>query len=209
MSTTTPTTTYPFTFTTYFNSLPATTFSKPTIIPSIFSWGPGLSCSANSQPTPQPSQFPIDRPLGLEGACVISNAREINDHAFWDLYDCCKSKNMTAFGSSGSGVCTAQCRTKDAQTWQELGECLAKRVEVVVCKPPFDEIAKNGTNETSGSSGTTASRTASRSGSTSSTHASGSTGAGNVVAVAHVGNPKSAMMVFVILAVGSFAGMLL
>jgi hypothetical protein len=114
---------------------------------------------------------------------------------------------MTAFGSPN--VCTAQCRAKDGQTWQELGECLAKRVEVVVCKPPCDEIAKNGTTGSSSASSLTASSTASRSGSASSTHASGSTGAGSVVAVAHVGISKSAIVVFAVLALGSFAGMLL
>jgi hypothetical protein len=113
---------------------------------------------------------------------------------------------MTAFGSPN--VCTAQCRAKDGQTWQELGECLAKRVEVVVCKPPF-EIAKNGTTGSSSGSSMTASSTVSGSGSASSTHASGSTGAGSVVAVAHVGNSKSAIVVFALLALGSFAGMLL
>jgi len=114
---------------------------------------------------------------------------------------------MTAFGNPNA--CTAQCRVSGDQTWQQLGECLAKRVEVVVCKPPFGEIAKNGTTGSSSGSSMSASSTASGAGSASSTHASGPTGAGSIVAVAHVGSSKSAVVVFGVLALGSFAGMLL
>ncbi|KAH7076658.1 hypothetical protein BKA63DRAFT_510472 [Paraphoma chrysanthemicola] len=204
----TPTTTYPFTFTTYSTSLSSSSFSRPTIIPSIFSFAPAASCSANSIDTPLPSNFPIGTPWGLQAACVISNAREINDHAFWDLYDCCKGKDMTAGGSPAP--CTAQCVAEDGQTWQELGECLSKKVEVVVCSPRFIEIGRNESTRSvrpsATSSGTLA---ASGSGSGSGAQASGSTGAASAVEVVHVKGVKAAVGMFVLLAAGSAAGMLL
>jgi hypothetical protein len=213
----TPTTTYPFTYTTYSTSLPSSKFSTPTIVPSIFSWGAAASCSANSMSRPQPSNFPIDRPSGLDAACVISNAREVNDHAFWDLYACCKSLRMTASGSPN--VCTAQCTAGNGQTWQELGDCLSKRVEVVVCRPAFIEIGRNQTEGSGVSSSVSASQTksstssgvgsASASGSGAQVSGSQSTGAGSAVGVVHVVGSKAGVALFVVLAFGSFAGMML
>ncbi|KAH8732986.1 hypothetical protein GQ44DRAFT_721216 [Phaeosphaeriaceae sp. PMI808] len=210
-ATPTPTTTYPFTYTTYSTSLPSTSFSRPTIVPSIFSFGPGLSCSANSMASARPSNFPIENPLGLRPACAISNAREINDHAFWDLYECCKGKNMVGHGSPN--VCTVDCVAENGQTWQELGECLSKRVEVVICKPDFSEIGRNRTGESSARSSTPANQSRSSSGTGSATNSptqtSQSRGAGSTVSVTHISGSKAAAVLFAVMAVGSFMGMVL
>ena len=198
----TPATIYPFTFTytTYTTSLIPTIFTPPSTIPSIVPFGPALSCPANSVPTPQ----------GPNAACAISNAREVNDHAFWDLYECCKGKDVTASGTPNP--CTAQCVAGDGQTWQELGECLSKRVEVVVCKPAFGEIrdrrggSANG-SWTTGSALGSATLVASASGTGG--QALGSTGAGSVVGVEHVRGSKVVVVVMGVLAAGSFAGTVL
>ncbi|KAF2035767.1 hypothetical protein EK21DRAFT_106612 [Setomelanomma holmii] len=212
-ATPTPTTTYPFTYTTYSTSLSSSSFSKPTVVPSMFPFSAAFSCSANSIATPLPSNHPIDPPLGLKPACVISNAREVNDHAFWDLYACCKGGDISAYGSPYT--CTAECAVGDGQTWQELGECLTKRAEVVVCKPAYEEIGRNQTTSSVGSSATGSTRTSasgsgsvSASGSGSGARASGSTGAASTVGVTHVRGVKAAVGIFVMLAVGSVAGML-
>ena len=116
---------------------------------------------------------------------------------------------MTAFGSSGT--CTAQCKAEDGQTWQELGECLSKRVEVVVCKPEFAEIGRN-ESQASGSASASASVSVSGSGSaTGSGVAQQSTGAAasTTVGVVHATVSKAGIVVFAILAFGSAAGMLL
>jgi hypothetical protein len=149
---------------------------------------------------------------------MISNDRNINPHAFWDLYACCKGLNITASGidittDNHFNACTAECSVGDEQTWQNLGECLSKRVEVVVCQPRFSEVGRNDTSEgtrsrTTGQSGTGVS--GSGSGSMSATaQVSPSTGAGNMNAVAHVGGSKAGAVMFVLLAMGSFAGMML
>jgi hypothetical protein len=126
---------------------------------------------------------------------------------------------MTAGGSPN--LCTAQCAAGEGQTWQELGECLSKRVEVVVCKPAFEEIGRNGTSGSSGVASRTQTQTqtqtrtssvvASGSGSAtgSASHPVASTGAGSAVGVVHVGGSKAGVMLFAVLAVGSFAGMML
>lgn len=201
------TTTYPFTYTTFSNPSPAP-FTKPSTIPSIFSFGSALNCASNSiapSASAQPSNAPIDRPLGLEGACVISNAAEVNDHAFWDLYACCKGLDITAFGSPGT--CTAQCRAEDGQTWQELGECLSKRVEIVVCKPQFSEIGRNNTQQSS-VSGAQSSPTRAASGASSGV-LQASTGGASSLDAAHATFSKAGLVVFGILALGSAAGMFL
>lgn len=214
-ATTSATTTYPFTYTTFSNASPSP-FTEPTEVPSIFSFGSALNCASNSV-KPTPSALPIDKPLGLQPACVISNAAEVNDHAFWDLYACCKGGDMTAFGSPGT--CTAQCRAEDGQTWQELGECLSKRVEYVVCKPEFSEIGRNETEQSSGSAAqstrtTAASGTGSASGSATGSGsgvAQQSTGgaAASTVGVVHATNSKVGVVMFALLAFGSAAGMFL
>lgn len=208
MSTTTSaTTTYPFTYTTFSNTSPSP-FTKPTEVPSIFSFGSALNCAATSsnsaQPSALPSAAPLDRPLGIQAACVISNAAEVNNHAFWDLYACCKGGDMTAFGNPGT--CTAQCRAEDGQTWQELGECLSKRVEVVVCKPEFGEIARN---ETSSSSSSSSSGSSAHSSTKTTTSASGSATASGSGAAQQSTGSKAGVVLFALLAFGSAAGMFL
>lgn len=214
----TPTTTYPFSYTTYSTSLPQTSFSKPTIIPSAlvpFSAAP--SCAKNSQApgsTPLPSNFPQLPPNGVEAGCAISNAREVNDHAFWDLYDCCDSKEISALGSPFP--CTAQCKVKSGQGFEQLADCLRKRVEVVVCQPYYLErgngSADAGGASASGSSAasTSAKGSASASGSA---RASGSgavsQGVGSVVGVGNAGGAKVVGFVFGLMALGSAAGMFL
>ncbi|KAF2831162.1 hypothetical protein CC86DRAFT_135546 [Ophiobolus disseminans] len=199
----TPTTTYPFTYTTYTTSLSSTSFTRPTLVPTLVPFGAAFSCSANAVATPQ----------GTSAACAISNAREVNDHAFWDLYECCKGKEVTANGTPNP--CTAQCVAGNGQTWQELGECLNKKVQVVVCKPADGEIARSSSggaaSQTSSGVGsaTTGRPSGTASGSASGGQASAYIGAGSMVGVAHVGGSKTAVVVFCILAVGSFAGMLL
>ncbi|KAH4118776.1 hypothetical protein HBI04_043910 [Parastagonospora nodorum] len=202
-------------FTTISNSLPSTKFTIPTEVPSLFSFGPAFSCFANSvsRATPLPSQYPKDNPGGAAAACAISNDIEVNDHAFWDLYACCKSLDMDAGGHPD--LCTAQCAAGEGQTWQEMAECLSKRVEVVVCKPASGGFFENGTRSTGyGSSGVASqTRTSSASGSGSATgstsQTSGSAGAGSTVGIMHVGGSKAGVMLFAVLAIGSFAGMML
>lgn len=120
---------------------------------------------------------------------------------------------MNAFGNPF--LCSAQCTPKEGQTFQELGECLSKRVQYVVCKPARAEIG-NGTQTASRSSASsaqstsasgTASGSASRSASASgSAAASQSTGAASAVQAT---TSKAGFMVFGVLALGTFAGMLL
>jgi hypothetical protein len=114
------------------------------------------------------------------------------------------------FAGGSPYPCTAQCVAEDGQTWQELGECLSKKVEVVVCKPAFNEIGRNETTTRVGPSATGSGQpAASGSSSGSGAQASGSTGAGSTVGIVHVKGAKVAFGVFVMLAVGSAAGMLL
>jgi len=122
---------------------------------------------------------------------------------------------MTAGGHPD--LCTAQCAAGEGQTWQEMAECLSKRVEVVVCKPVNGGFSENGTRSTGyGSSGgpsQTGTNSASGSGSGSATgsvsQASGSTGAGSAVGMVHVGDSKAGVMLSVVFAVSLFAGMML
>ena len=213
-----PTTTYPFTYTTYTNASPQP-FTKPTIIPSLFSFGSALSCTANTPSTSVPSptsSAPLDPPLGLTAACVISNAAETNEHAFWDLYACCDGGDMTAFGSPFP--CTAQCSVGEGKKWQDVGECLSKRVGVVVCKPRFEEIG-NATASSSGGGSASASASASSSGgartsgsgsgASASSSSSVATGAASKGGVVHTTTSKAGLVLFGLLAVGSAVGMLL
>ncbi|KAF1946344.1 hypothetical protein EJ02DRAFT_367703 [Clathrospora elynae] len=213
MSSITPTTTYPFRYTTYTNPSPAP-FTTPTIIPSFFSWGSAVDCASNTRDPDflaQPSNYPIGRPLGLQPACVISNAAEVNDHAFWDLYDCCTGKDMFAFGSPYT--CTAECRAEKGQSFQQLGECLSKRVEVVVCSPQFEEMGGNGTEGGGGSSlaaqSTSGKASASASGTASASAARSSMPAASTGGVGQTASLKFGLLVFGTMAVGSAAGMLL
>jgi hypothetical protein len=212
--TTTPTTTYPFAYTTYSTSHASSKFTTPTAIPSMFPFGPGFSCSASSSATPLPSNFPNAQPFGTKAACMISNDRAVNDHAFWDLYACCKSMDLTS--GANANTCSAQCSAGEGQTWQELGECLSKRVDVVVCKPAAVEMG-NGTSSSaavvSSGRGTSTAASGQTSGVSGTRSASGqvsqATGAGGRNEVGSVGGSKMGAVVFVVLAAGSFAGMLL
>jgi hypothetical protein len=185
-------------YTTFSTSLPSSKFSTPTLVPSIFSWGPALSCASAS-----PSNFPLQRPTDRGAACAISNARAVNDHAFWDLYACCKGTNLTAIGDA----CTGVCRVGQGQTAKEVGECLAKRVEVVVCKLGEGEAASAWSSSVASSTGGSigsATRAAS-----ASAAASQSASAGNAVGVVNVAHSKAGAVVFGMLAMGAFSGMIL
>lgn len=216
MTTTTPTTTYNYSYTTYTNASPSP-FTKPTEFPSIFSYGPAVGCASNSvapEQSAQPSSYPIGRPEGRNGGCVISNDADINDHAFWDMYACCSSNDSTASGSPFP--CTASCSITDGQSFLDLGECLSKRVEIVICSPPFDQIDRNSTDPDAASSGSgsgtaaqsTPAGTMSESGSAS-TSAADSTGAASAVYVTQGASSKAGLLLFGIMAFGSAAGMLL
>jgi hypothetical protein len=216
MTTTTPTTTYNYSYTTYTNASPSP-FTKPTEFPSIFSYGPVVGCASNSvapEQSAQPSSYPIGRPEGRNGGCVISNDADINDHAFWDMYACCSSNDSTASGSPFP--CTASCSITDGQSFLDLGECLSKRVEIVICSPPFDQIDRNSTDPDAASSGSgsgtaaqsTPAGTMSESGSAS-TSAADSTGAASAVGVTQGASSKAGLLLFGIMAFGSTAGMLL
>lgn len=120
---------------------------------------------------------------------------------------------MTAFGNPYT--CTAQCKAENGQTWQELGECLSKRVEVVICKPELSEIGTNQTESSAARSSTSAAQSTRASGSGSAPSGSGgaavsnATGAASTMGVVHTGASKVGAAIFVILAIGSAAGMLL
>jgi hypothetical protein len=144
---------------------------------------------------------------------MISNDRNVNDHAFWDLYACCPSMELTS--GMGADVCSAQCAVAEGQSWQELGECLSKRVDVVVCKPMAAEMG-NGTSSSAASSGKTSgaslvsgTRTTAGASGSPTAQVSQATGAAGRNDVVNVGGSKMGVVVFGILALGSFAGMLL
>jgi hypothetical protein len=162
----TATTTYPFYQTTYTNASPSsqssylTTYTDTTWLPYVTAdtW----CASATAYPS-------IEGPVGLKPACVISNAAEINQHAFWDVYECCPGRDMSASGYSvtgdeegNPGMCMIQCTINDDDgvTWQQVGECLQKRVKEVVCMPQYIERTDNSTvpwaSKSTSAAGTTA-----------------------------------------------------
>jgi len=211
-----PTTTYAFSFTTYTNASPSP-FTKPKEMPTgIFSFGPVMSCSANSaapSASAQPSNYPYNRPDGEKASCVISNAVEASDHAFWDMYACCQGRNITSLGSPLP--CTAQCFVDGKQTWQDLGQCLSKRVSVVVCKPDSSEIGRDtqSSSRPAGSSAPSGNAPAS-SATRADASPTGSNGAASSVPTAaassvHETFSKAGVVVFALLAVSSAAGMFL
>lgn len=117
---------------------------------------------------------------------------------------------MTAFGEPN--LCSAQCTVGEGEGWQDVGECLGKRVDVVICKPRQEEIgsvvaSSSASGMSSGSVSGSATRSASGSASGSGS-APPSTGGGNV-GVVHVNGSKTGVVLFAVLAVGSFAGMML
>lgn len=211
----TPTTTYSFAITTFTNALPSTPSSYPTTYTDT-TWLPPTTADTECASA---SAYPsIDGPLGLQAACVISNAADINPNAFWDMYACCPGHDLQSYGYSirageaGSpGICMMQCRIADnaTTTWQEVGECLQKRVKEVVCAPRYAERYHNDTDVGSGSAAAqnpTSTPTAGGSGSAS---AAGSTGAATSLDVVHVGGSKFGLAAFALLALGSAVGMCL
>ncbi|KAF2789051.1 hypothetical protein K505DRAFT_365963 [Melanomma pulvis-pyrius CBS 109.77] len=147
-----------------------------------------------------------ENPLGLKASCVISNARNVSDHAFWDLYACCNGAYSQSFG--GEIMCTATC-VAEGQSWQELMSCLEKRAPLVVCKPDYLEIDRNETAPVSGSGNTASATGAGLTQTTGGAGASSSTAAASALNVTHAPVSKAGFALFAILAVGSAAGMFL
>ena len=117
---------------------------------------------------------------------------------------------MTAIGDPN--LCSAQCSVDEGQSVQDLGECLSERVDVVVCRVVAGGNATVGGSSSSSATGSQSRTSASMSASASTSQsgsAAPSTGAGNALGVAHVGGGKKGIVVFGMLAVGSFVGMML
>ena len=157
--------------------------------------------------------------MGLKAACVISNAAEINPNAFWDVYACCPGHDLSSYGyvvhegETGSpGICMMQCSIGDDEdvTWQQVGECLQKRVREVVCVPRFEERSHNYTDAETGGAGTVSTtRTAVASSASLSPTKAASAGAAASLDGVRVGSWKRGLVAFALLAVGSAAGMFL
>jgi hypothetical protein len=220
----TPTTTYPFRVSTYTNASPSTPSSYPTTYTDT-TWLPPTSAGTKCASATHYPQ--LEGPAGLEAGCVISNAEEVNKNAFWDMYACCPGHGIEAYGysvsgeeSSEAGICMVQCRIKDEErtTWQQVGECLQKRVKEAVCAPRYEERYSNdtGTDGDVGMSSSSVLVSGSASVATSSgaqtesasVGASASTGAATR-GVVHVGGVKVGLFTFGLLALGSAAGMFL
>jgi hypothetical protein len=201
LSTMLPTETLPSTYLYSTSQSSSSTFTTPTAIPSnIVPFGPALDCPSNST-----NDF---FPQGNDTACAISNARETNEHAFWDLYECCKGGNITAFGLPTP--CTAQCTIGDEQTYDELRACVKKRVPGYACQSKADATEPgNGTESSSATPSASGGAANSSSASGGAARSSSASGAGSAVGVAHVGGSKVAVLTFGVLAVASFAGMML
>lgn len=212
------TTTYPFTYTTFTNTAPQP-FTKPTVFPTgIFSFGPVMSCASNSATaSPTASAVPVDMVQGTGAGCVISNAQEVSNHAFWDLYDCCKSRNITAIGKPFP--CSAQCLASNGQTWQDLGKCLSQRNAIVVCKPDNSEIGSVVSSAASASASKAASSGGVAGSGTSAGGAASATGGAaqpskqsagaSSLDVTHATVSKAGLFVFGLVALTSAAGMFL
>jgi hypothetical protein len=192
VTTTEATTTYPFTYTTFSGS-PTLSFTSPSASPTQYIFKPAENCS----PIP-------DGPLGLNASCVISNSKDVSDHAFWDLIACCNGAYVQAFGDGN--LCTSTCQAQ-GQTWQELMSCLSERAPIVVCKPDYDEIQDD--DPTTASELPTLIGTPTSSGSGSGPTAAESSGQASTVGIAYAGNSKFGFMVFGMIAVSSVVGMLI
>ena len=218
----TPTTAYPFRVSTYTNASPSPPSSYPTTYTET-TWRQPTSAATKCASATQYPQ--LEGPVGLEAGCVISNAEEVNKNAFWDMYACCPGHGIESYGysysgdeKSDAGMCMVQCRIKDEEstTWQQVGECLQKRVKEVVCAPRYEETSSNDTDtngdaEASSSSvlvSGSASVATSNGAQTGSVSASASTGAAPR-GVTHVGSVKVGLFTFGLLALGSAAGMFL
>ncbi|EUC50873.1 hypothetical protein COCMIDRAFT_80639, partial [Bipolaris oryzae ATCC 44560] len=211
MSTTSaPSTTYTYSYTTFTNASPEP-FTTPTAIPSMFPWG-GLPSSACPVPSNAPSSnpdVPYVRPDGKLGSCVISNVESVNDHSFWDMYDCCKTGKMTATGATLP--CTSICYASEQRSFLEIGECLSKRNKIVVCSSPEDQRGEP-KSESSGASQSRSSASATKADTTlvsARPTATTAQSAANAVAGGQGAASKAGLVVFGFMALSSAVGMLL
>jgi hypothetical protein len=101
--------------------------------------------------------------------------------------------------------CTSVCYASDQLSFLELGECLSKRVKVVVCSPPENE---RGEPKSSSSSSATKTNIATSSGSSQAT-VTAAKGAASTVAGGQSVASKAGLVVFGLMAFVSAAGMLL
>ncbi|KAH6637962.1 hypothetical protein C7974DRAFT_451166 [Boeremia exigua] len=214
-----PTTTYTYYETTYTNLSPITLSSYPTTYTDT-TWLPPITADTLcASATAYPS---IEGPLGLKAGCVISNAAEINPNAFWDVYDCCPGHDLSSYGyssrgdeESSPGICMMQCIINDdTTTWQQVGECLQKRVKEVVCAPKYEERDHNatypGAEESSLASVTVSTTQPGGAGDASrSASAAGSTGAAAIHDAVHASTSRLGLFAFSVLAVASAVGIFL
>lgn len=207
------TTTYPFRVTTYVNPSPVSAASYPTTYTDT-TWLPPVS--ADTQCASAAAYPSVSGPSGLQAACVISNAADINPNAFWDVYECCPGHDISSYGYavtggeiSNSGICMMQCTVGEGSTWQQVGECLQKRVKEVVCAPEYEERIPYASLRSTTSAGVTVSATRPGGDGASSATGAASTGAAASVDVVHASSSKLALIAFGLLALGSAAGMFL
>src|SRR5690242_17733171 len=206
------TTTYPFRVTTYTNPSPVSAASYPTTYTDT-TWLPPVSADTHCASA---SAYPsVSGPRGLQAACVISNAADINPNAFWDVYECCPGHDMSSYGYgvsgdeiSNPGICMMQCTIGEGSTWQQVGECLQKRVKEVVCAPEFDKRSPRASRRST-TAGVTVSATRPGGDGASSATGAASTGAAASVDVVHANSSKLALFAFGLLALGSAVGMFL
>lgn len=211
----TPTTTYSFAVTTYTNASPSTPSSYPTTYTDS-SWLPPIT--ADTQCASATAYPRIQGPMGLQAACAISNAAEINPNAFWDVYECCPGHGIESYGYSfgrgevsSPGICMMQCRIPDnaTTTWQQVGECLQKRVKEVVCMPIYEERFHSDTPVSTGSTSPLNPASPTKTGESGSASAARSTGAAASIDIVHVGGSRLGLAAFALLAVGSVMGIYL
>jgi hypothetical protein len=149
--TATPTTTYPFTYTTAGLSFYEYTGGSDTYFPTPSSLPPTATPFAAREECCNRSSLIPEDPTSQNASCAISNSACDNPHAFWDLYACCNGAEVKEAGLSGSGEFNGCQATCDAvgQSWQDLSACLEQRVKIVVCKPDDSEIAGGRSTSTS------------------------------------------------------------
>lgn len=214
----TPTTTYPYSYTTFTNTAPSP-FTTPSIVPSIFPLGPVPSCpppSASSSSTPK---APFELPAARQGGCTISNDATVNDHAFWDMYACCKPSSITPVGKALP--CSIMCAADATHSFLEIGDCLSKRVPLVVCSPPEAQRGEPQNSQSESRSSASASATGSKTESaapsktqtqteskTASPVPPAATGAASSLVGGQTAVSKAGLMLFGLVAMTSVAGML-
>ncbi|XPS78126.1 hypothetical protein M3J09_010144 [Ascochyta lentis] len=148
-ATTIPTTTYSFTYTTASGVESPLPFSTPSVS------APYAPFAARQECCNRWSQY--QDPTSQNASCAISNAACDNPYAFWDLHACCNGAEVREAGTGGSDEFNGCQATCDAvgQSWQDLMECLEKRTKAVVCKPDDSEIERTSTYRASVSKATT------------------------------------------------------